>query len=79
MRPPIHQPSEQSPTTNPGTGGNLTNSGKEVTSPGSNYYSLPFLAHVESGYCQIAEEKKEEVSICRKADARPISPSINKS
>ena len=33
-------------------------------------YSLPFLARVESGYCQVAEE--EEVSICRKAGAIAI-------
>ncbi len=30
----LEQPSEQSPTTNPGTSGNLTNSGKAVTLPG---------------------------------------------
>ena len=32
----------------------------------SKQYSLPFLARVESGYCQVAEE--EEVSVCRKVE-----------
>lgn len=36
----------------------------------SKQYSLPFLARVESGYCQVAEE--EEVSICRKAEAHHL-------